>query len=293
MSVQQVLSGERRHWCEQADALQFLRALPDDSVDLLFTSPPYTDARDYAEAQAARDTAAWVEWLRPIVRESCRVSKCLAFFNVSDRVKQCVYQGGPELLFADLTRVDRLSGVRPYAWVKSGPGFDDPGNGTPGSGAKHFHRNDWEPVYGFSEPHKLPPTWSDNTAFGLPPKWESGGPGTHRSKSGKRANDGKKYIPPPISNPGNVLRVMVGGGHLGHPMAHDGEAPMPVAVAERFVCWFCPPDGIVCDPFTGSGTTADAAFRHNRRFVGCDLRQSQVDLCRRRMATVTPDLAFA
>lgn len=98
------------------------------------------------------------------------------------------------------------------------------------------------------------------------------------------------YKPPAISNPGNVIRARVGGGHLGHPLAHESEAPMSLTVAERFVCWFCPPDGIVLDPFAGSGTTAHAAFQHGRRFVGCDLRESQVLLCERRLATVTPSL---
>lgn len=98
------------------------------------------------------------------------------------------------------------------------------------------------------------------------------------------------YLPPPISNPGNVIRAPVGGGKLGHPLAHEGEAPMSLFVAERFVCWFAPPNSIVGDPFTGTGTTPHAAKLHGRRFIGCDVRQSQVDLTTRRMATVTPSL---
>lgn len=289
--------GQERVSLHCGDALAFLAGLPTNSVDLVFCSPPYTDARTYGVA-ADRDSAAWVEWLRPIVREMCRVSKGLAFLNVSDSVKDCRYQSGPEWLHADLTRLDSLHAIRPYVWVKSGPDFDDPGNGQPGSGARHFHRNDYEPVYGYAEPHKLPPRWSDNTAFGHKPIWATGGRTTMRAKDGKRRvgpTAGKMSRlgvagQPEIANPGNVIRALVGGGHLGHPLAHEGEAPMPVAVAERFVCWFCPPNGIVCDPFLGSGTTAHAAVIHGRRFVGCDLRDSQVDLSRRRLATVTPSM---
>ena len=65
---------------------------------------------------------------------------------------------------------------------------------------------------------------------------------------------------------------------------------MSLAVAERFVCWFCPPSGVVLDCFSGSGTTCHAAVMHGRRFVGADVRESQVELCRRRMAGVTPTL---
>lgn len=297
--VEDVLSGGRRWACVQADALEFLRSLPDDAVDLVFTSPPYTDAREYAEAQAARESAEWVAWIRPIVVEACRVTRGLAFFNVSDQVKDYRYQNGPEWMHADLTRLDGLDAVRPYVWYKTMPEDDDDprSGGQPGSGGRHFHRNCWEPVYGYSSSHKLPPPWTDNTAFGQKPKWGAGGKMTQRMRDGTRANTGRMQKlgavgQPAVTNPGNVIRSLVGGGHLGHPLAHDGEAPMPVAVAERFVCWYCPPNGIVCDPFSGSGTTADAAKRHGRRFVGCDLRQSQVDLCKRRLASVTPDLAF-
>lgn len=41
--------------------------------------------------------------------------------------------------------------------------------------------------------------------------------------------------------------------------------------AEDAVQCFCPPDGLVCDPFVGSGTSAYAAVKHARRFVGGDL----------------------
>ena len=97
----------------------------------------------------------------------------------------------------------------------------------------------------------------------------------------------QNYQQPKIANPGNVIRAPVGGGKLGHQLAHESEAPMNLAVAERFVCWFVPPGGIVADPFAGSGTTCHAAILHGRRFLGCDVRQSQVDLVARRMATVT------
>lgn len=305
MDVREVFDNRRRWACVQSDALAFLQAQATDSVDLVFTSPPYSDARTYG-VKADRRSAVWVEWMRPIVREACRVSRGLVFLNVSDSVKNFRYQNGPEWLHADLTRLDGFHAVRPYIWVKSGPDFDDPGNSIPGSGGQHYHRNDYEPIYGYAEAKKLPPHYSDNTAFGHPPKWGPGGPTCHRDKNGFRkahtkrmkgrgheGGDGMEvqyYVPPALSNPGNVIRARVGGGHLGHELAHESEAPMPLAVAERFVCWFCPPDGVVLDPFAGSGTTAHAAFVHGRRFVGCDLRDSQVDLFRRRMETVTPDL---
>ncbi len=115
------------------------------------------------------------------------------------------------------------------------------------------------------------------------------------------------YIPPVLANPGNVINQLytaekvatllgqpadiidckVGGGQMGSDLAHENEAPFPESLAEFFVCSFCPPGGIVLDPFSGSGTTAAVAMRWGRRALCCDLRQSQVELTRRRVADET------
>lgn len=46
---------------------------------------------------------------------------------------------------------------------------------------------------------------------------------------------------------------------------------LPVALVERIIKVSCPPGGIVCDPFMGSGTTAVAAVKSNRRWIGFDI----------------------
>lgn len=90
-----------------------------------------------------------------------------------------------------------------------------------------------------------------------------------------------------------MIDCLVGGGQMGHPSAHRNEAPFPLKLAEFFVLSFCPPGGIVVDPFSGSGTTAHAATLHGRRFIGCDVRPCQVALTARRLRSVTPALPGA
>jgi hypothetical protein len=282
-----ILGDDERYRVEQAAAEDFLRALPDRSVDHVFFSPPFEDQRTYG-IDFRRKGQAWVDFLRPIVVECCRVSRGLVCINMAAKVEDFRYSGAVECLVADLIRLDGVVlGPSPYAWVKSENRDDAPGNGQPGSGGPRYQRRDWEPVYAFCLPDRLPLPWTDNTAFGSKPQYGPGGDPSHRRRSGSRAN-GKSFVPPPVSNPGNVIRVPVGGGKLGHPLAHEGEAPMPVGLPERFVCWFVPPGGIVLDPFCGTGTTLHAALEHGRRGLGCDVRADQVELARRRLATVTP-----
>lgn len=56
---------------------------------------------------------------------------------------------------------------------------------------------------------------------------------------------------------------------------------------EKLVRFFSGLGELVCDPFAGSGTTAVAALRHGRRFVGCDVDADAVALARARLAQET------
>jgi len=97
---------------------------------------------------------------------------------------------------------------------------------------------------------------------------------------------GSDKVLPVLANPGNVIRVNVGGGLMGSKLAHENEAPFPEKLAEFFVKSFCPPGGTVLDPFCGSGTTLAAALKNGRVGWGIDIRESQIDLTQRRLAEI-------
>lgn len=97
------------------------------------------------------------------------------------------------------------------------------------------------------------------------------------------------YVPPKKANPGNVIHCKVGGGLMGSKLAHENEAPFPEKLAEFFVMSFCPPGGVVLDPFSGSGTTAAVAEKCGRSAIGIDVRESQVELGKRRLQEINND----
>ena len=69
------------------------------------------------------------------------------------------------------------------------------------------------------------------------------------------------------------------------PRARTGHlAPGPVELARRCVRHGCPPDGVVLDPFCGSGTTGVAALELGRRFIGIDLDPAAIDLAKARIS---------
>lgn len=49
-----------------------------------------------------------------------------------------------------------------------------------------------------------------------------------------------------------------------------------------------PPDGIVLDPFTGSGTTGMACRYEHRKFIGIEREAEYVQIAEARIAAVAP-----
>lgn len=184
-------------------------------------------------------------------------------------------------------------------------------NGIFGGGGQQWWRNDYEFVIcATSAPDgKLP--YAVPNAIGHPPKYAPGGAPSHRTKTGERVKG--EYKPPALCNPGNVAeprytvdevyqllvehgvavdvaaaywkKYNVGGGHMGHPLAHKNEAPFPVELATDYLKCFCPPGGRVLDPFVGSGTTMQAALELGMTATGIDLRPDQIKITRERLAS--------
>jgi site-specific DNA-methyltransferase (adenine-specific) len=63
-------------------------------------------------------------------------------------------------------------------------------------------------------------------------------------------------------------------------------AQKPLALMEDLVQLFSNPGELIADPFMGSGTTGVAAKKLGRRFWGCDIRQTDVDVAFTRIAEV-------
>ncbi len=67
---------------------------------------------------------------------------------------------------------------------------------------------------------------------------------------------------------------------VGHP------APFPVALADRVIRLFSYADDVVLDPFCGSGTTCISAIQNGRRYVGYDIDPDYCALAERRIASI-------
>ena len=64
---------------------------------------------------------------------------------------------------------------------------------------------------------------------------------------------------------------------IGHP------APFPVELPERFINLFTYKDDLILDPFMGSGSTALAAKKLNRKYIGYEINKDFVELSEKRL----------
>lgn len=250
-------------------------ALCEGAADLVFTSPPYCDARTYGMAVSwgMEEYAALGDAVFAALRPGGH-----ALINVDAPVREWRPGFGTE------------RGFHPWRlmldWAER-VGFRVPDRlafgrlGSPGAYGGRF-RNDWEPLLWFQKPGGE--GWMDRRVLAAPSRY-----GSSAGKVGvSRREDGSQYtrqISGWAAEEGMTHRGTmwdyghVGNGNAGAPdiEAQNHPARWPYKLAEDIVRCFCPPDGLACDPFVGAGTSAVAAMEHGRRFIGGDLGARQED----------------
>lgn len=104
-----------------------------------------------------------------------------------------------------------------------------------------------------------------------------------KHKSGHNKNLGRgdtaEYTPcnPKGKNPGDVFFI----NPRPFPDAHF--ATFPPELPEKILKCACPEGGTVLDPFLGSGTVALVAEQLNRKWIGIELSEEYIEICKKRL----------
>lgn len=267
------------------DALDLLATLPAASVDLWFTSPPYADARAYSRIHPDR----YVEWFLPFARGmfDATADTGSLVVNIKNRVaKDGPLRGQRHPYVYQLVLALQNMGwrwVETYIWAKP--------NAVPGRFGPRT-KDAFEYVYHFARGAR---PFFDLNAIRVPYKADRAEiERRKRDQLGRRTTDAgfgrdrtKTYLHGG-ADPGNVVSVaQTYNQHRG--VAHT--AAMPEGLAEFFIRAMSPADGLVVDPFAGSGTTVVVARRLGRRSFGFELHADYVAEARRRiLADVADDI---
>ena len=271
------LLGEGVVW---GDAAEWLTLLPPGSVDLFFTSPPYANARKYSEIHPDR----YVEWFLPFARAMLDATAETGSFVLN--IKNRVAGDGPlqgqrhPYVYELVLSLQRLGWrwLETYIWSKP--------NAIPGRFGPRT-KDSFEYVYHFARGSK---PYFDLDAVRVPYRADNAEIARRRRDANGRRNtdagfgrDRRKTYDKGGADPGNVIEVcQTYNQHKGPAGQHT--AVMPEGLAAFFIKSACPPDGLVVDPFAGSGTTVVVSRRHGRRGIGIELHQEYVGVSRERLA---------
>lgn len=245
------------------DCAEQLKKLPNDSVDLIVTSPPYADQRKTTYGGIAVNQ--YVEWFLPITRELLRVLKPTGTFILN--IKEKVQNGERSTYVLELILEMRKQGwlwTEEFIWHKK--------NCYPGKWPNRF-RDAWERLLQFNKTKQfnmyqetvMVPTgdWAKTRLRNLSE--------TDKTRDNSKVGSGfgkniSNWEGRDLAYPTNVLHLATECGNKNH------SAAFPEALPEWFIKLFTKEGDVVLDPFAGSGTTLVVAQRMHRNSIGIEIK---------------------
>lgn len=260
------------------DCLDILPNLPDASVDLIVTSPPYADRRKQTYGGVHPDE--YVAWFLPRAAEFWRVLKPTGTFILN--IKELVVDGERHTYVLELILALRQQGwlwTEEFMWHKK--------NSYPGKWPNRF-RDAWERLLQFNKARKfnmyqeavmIPMgDWATKRLANLSETDKIRDESKVGSGFGKNVS---KWVGREMAYPNNVLHLATESANRNH------SAAFPTTLPDWFIKLFTQEGDTVLDPFVGSGTTVLVAKQLGRHYIGIDIHQAYCDLARQELEKIT------
>ena len=244
----------------EGDRLDLMRVLPDKSVKLVVTSPPYNIGKEY---EKRKDLEIYLAEQEETIKEAIRI--------LSDDGSICWQVGNHIGKDGEVFPLDALI----YAIGKK-------------LGLKLRNRIIWHFGHGlhcskrFSGRHETIVwfTKSDNYTFNLDPVRV---PQKYPGKKNFKKNDkyGTLSGNPLGKNPSDVWEIP--NVKNNHPEKTEHPCQFPIELIERLVLSTTNPGDVVLDPYLGVGSAICAAVIHNRKGYGSDIVKKYLDIAEERI----------
>ena len=274
-------SGNVEATVAQADALAWLGQIKASSVDLIVTSPPYFVGKEY---DVSRSPVDFKNEIRRVLPKMIRVLKpggslC---WQVGNHVENGTLLPLDAVIINLLSKTNKLTLRNRMIWT-----FGHGTNATSRFSGRH------ETILWYT---KGPDYFFDLDASRVPQLY----PGKRHYKGPKKGD----WSGNPLGkNPGDVWDIGDVWGIPNVKAKHiektEHPCQFPAALVRRLVVALSPLNGLVVDPYLGSGTSAVAALLEDRNFAGCDLEEKYVRIAETRLKLqiagtlqVRPDVAI-
>ncbi|MBV9537965.1 MAG: site-specific DNA-methyltransferase [Acidisphaera sp.] len=259
MSISQEIAGQR---LIAGDCLPKLAELPEASVDVVVTSPPYNLDIRYGQYRDSRAEADYLDWMVAVGAALRRVLKAdgSLFLNIGGSSSR------PWLPFELIVRLRPLFVLQnDIVWIKSVATEDDAvGHFKPIAGRRFLHH---------AHEHVFHLTLSgdvrlDRLAVGVPFKDKSNIARRGHAQD-LRCRGNTWFIP--------YETVQTRAAKFHHP------GTFPVALPTWCIRLHGRKEAVVLDPFMGTGTTLVAALREGARGIGIDIDPAYVATAAQRL----------
>ncbi|MCX8505831.1 MAG: site-specific DNA-methyltransferase [Alphaproteobacteria bacterium] len=256
------------------DCVHKLSNLPDNTIDLIITSPPYSDQRSRTYGGIHPDD--YVEWFMPIAAELLRVLKPTGSFVLN--IKERVVNGERHTYVLELIIALRKQGwfwTDEYIWHKK--------NCYPGKWPNRF-RDAWERCLHFTKQKQFA-MYQENVMVPMG-NWSKGRlrnlSETDRIRDESKAGSGfgkkiENWIGRDLAYPTNVLHLATECGNKRH------SAVFPKDLPDWFIKLFTQPGDVVLDPFLGSGTSLFVAESLGRNAIGIEISVEYCEMVAQQM----------
>lgn len=244
------------------DCKDILKQLPDNSIDLIMTSPPYADQRK--NTYGGIHPKDYVDWFLPISEELWRVLHPSGTFILN--IKEKVVDGERSTYVLELILELKKQGwlwTEEFVWHKK--------NCFPGKWSNRF-RDAWERLLQFNKQKKFNMyqdavkvpigDWATGRLKNLSETDKIRDNAKNGSGFGKNVSNwvGKETV-----YPTNVIHLATECSNKNH------SAAFPESLPEWFIKLFTQEGDTVLDPFAGSGTTLMVAQKLKRNSIGIEI----------------------
>ena len=267
------------------DSAEVLKTLPDNTIDLIITSPPYADQRKSTYGGISTDQ--YVEWFLPISEQLLRVLKPTGTFILN--IKEKVVNGERSTYVMELILAMRKQGwlwTEEFIWHKK--------NSYPGKWPNRF-RDAWERLLQFNKSKKFAMyqeevmvpmgDWAKTRLKKLSETDKRRDTSKVGSGFGKHISN---WVDRDKAYPTNVLHLATECNNKKH------SAVFPEELPQWFMKLFTQEGDTVLDPFAGSGTTLFVAERMGRNAIGIEIMQEYYQMIKEQITLLEsePQLKF-
>lgn len=255
------------------DCVTEMKKMPESSIDLTVTSPPYDNLRSYNGNNEQWNESVWQDVFDGLLRVTKDGGVVVWIVNDSTVNGSETGTSFKQALYA-MQIGFKLHDTMIY--MKDNP---------PPTGGKNRYFSSFEYMFVFSKgspktfnPIEMPRRnkWNDKRTRRIRPVTRNGKGEFHKKEV--MVNTGNVKLQ-------NVWSFIVGGGHVASDkLAHQHPAIFPEQLARDHVLSWSNEGDVVFDPFMGSGTTGKMSMQLNRKFFGIELDQKYYSIARARIS---------